>query len=148
MCLHTSARPARFILVGRDTDAGSAGKGEHVGYEGHSGCTADVISVGGFVVVVAAGEVDSHTAPRLDTAVQQAVTRQPEQLIVDLSAVEFFDSSGMNVLVRALRQAGRVLVVAPRPVRRVVEVTGLSTVFALFDDVDAAVASALAHTNG
>ncbi|MFG3521337.1 STAS domain-containing protein [Nocardia nova] len=119
-----------------------------MGYEGHSGCTAEVISVGGLWVVVAAGEVDSHTAPRLDTAVQEAVTRQPGQLIVDLSAVEFFDSSGMNVLVRALRQAGRVLVVAPRPVRRVVEVTGLSTVFALFDDVDAAVASAVAHTNG
>ncbi|WP_039778291.1 STAS domain-containing protein [Nocardia cerradoensis] len=119
-----------------------------MGYEGHSGCTADVIAVGGFVVVAAAGEVDSHTAPRLDAAVQQAVTRQPEQLIVDLSAVEFFDSSGMNVLVRALRQAGRVLVVAPRPVRRVVEVTGLSTVFTLFDDIDAAVADAATHTNG
>jgi anti-sigma B factor antagonist len=64
------------------------------------------------------------------------------QLVVDMSAVEFCDSTGMNVLLTAHRLAAErgsdLLLAAPRaPVRKILEVTGLQSVFTVLDDLAA-----------
>src|SRR5690349_17491009 len=52
----------------------------------------------GQVVVAVAGEVDMATAPLLE----RALLRYTEcDVIVDLDAVEFLDSSGLRVLIKA-----------------------------------------------
>lgn len=57
-----------------------------------------------------------------------------------MSAVDFCDSTGMNVLLSALKrmkeQGGALEVAAPRPaVRKILQVTGLDSVFTVHDEV-------------
>lgn len=60
--------------------------------------------VAGCVVLTAVGEIDIHSAPLLDAALtRHAGSRAP--LILDLSAVTFFDSSGVHLIDRARRDA-------------------------------------------
>ena len=65
--------------------------------------------------------------------------------MLDLSGVDFLDSAGLRVLLRARGMLGRedraLAVICPHgPVRRVFELSGLSTVFALYPSREAAAA--------
>jgi anti-sigma B factor antagonist len=95
-------------------------------------------SQGGHAVVTANGELDLYTAPRLQTELAALLRENIDRVVVDLSGVEFCDSTGMNVLLAAMKRAkekGGVLeLAAPRPaVRRILQVTGLDTVFTVLD---------------
>lgn len=57
------------------------------------------------VVVAAAGPLDLATAPQLAEALAKAQQGDASQIVVDLSAVDFLDSTGIGVLVRAARNA-------------------------------------------
>jgi len=66
--------------------------------------------------------------------------------VVDLCDVRFLDSSGVSVLLHARAVLGRderdlVVVCPPGPVRRILELTGIDDLFAMFDSRDAAAAS-------
>ena len=80
-------------------------------------------------VVQVWGEVDIETSPMLVDVVQSA-TRPGVRIVVDLSTVEFIDSSGISALLvgaSRARDGGATLVVhnpAPR-VRRIFEVLAL-----------------------
>jgi anti-sigma B factor antagonist len=90
-------------------------------------------------IVTVSGEIDLHTAPRLQgelTAVLDG--RHPVRVVVDMSGVEFCDSTGIDVLLAAMKRArerGGVLNLAgPRPaVRKILQVTGLDSVFTVVD---------------
>lgn len=74
-----------------------------------------------------AGELDAHTAPALQAALELAT--EP-RVVVDMAAVEFVDSSGLRVLIQSHQQAeaaGRALVLAQpsESVRRLLEISGL-----------------------
>ena len=63
----------------------------------------------------------------------------PVQIVVDMSGVDFCDSTGMNVLLaahrRAREQGGDLELAAPRPaVKKILQVTGLESVFTVHDD--------------
>ena len=87
-----------------------------------------------------AGEIDLDTAPRLHGELVTALAGdQPVRLVIDMSGVEFCDSTGMNVLLaahrRAHEQGGDLELAAPRPgVRKILQVTGLESVFTVVDD--------------
>ena len=87
-----------------------------------------------------AGEIDLYTAPRLHGELVTALAgEEPVRLVVDMSGVEFCDSTGMNVLLaahrRALEHGGDLELAAPRPgVRKILQVTGLESVFTVIDD--------------
>jgi anti-sigma B factor antagonist len=91
------------------------------------------------------GEIDLYTVPRLQRELTSVLaTGDPVRLVVDLSGVDFCDSTGVNVLLAAHRQArekgGNLELAAPRPaVRKILQVTGLETVFTVIDDPAAAV---------
>jgi anti-sigma B factor antagonist len=95
-------------------------------------------------VLSLAGEIDLYTAPRLQAELGAALAAgDPPRLVVDMSGVEFCDSTGMNVLLaahrRASEQGGEFALAAPRPpVRKILQVTGLETVFTVHDDLPAA----------
>lgn len=86
------------------------------------------------------GEIDLYTAPRLHGELVTALAGGgPVRLVVDMSKVEFCDSTGMNVLLAAHRRArengGDLEFACPRPaVRKILQVTGLETVFTVLDD--------------
>ena len=91
-------------------------------------------------IVALAGEIDLYTAPRLQSELAAALASgDPARLVVDMSAVEFCDSTGMNVLLaahrRATGQGGSLELAGPRPaVRKILQVTGLETVFTVHED--------------
>jgi anti-sigma B factor antagonist len=97
-------------------------------------------SEGGRIVMSLGGEIDLYTAPRLHGELATALSADgPAQIVVDMSGVEFCDSTGMNVLLAAQRRArergGDLELAAPRPaVKKVLHVTGLESVFTVVAD--------------
>lgn len=78
------------------------------------------------------GELDIATRPGFEATIQSVLSGGATMLEVDLVDVTFLDSSGVDVLhrtVRALLERGGHLVVtnASGPVRRVLDITGFTT---------------------
>src|SRR5688500_8776908 len=90
----------------------------------------DVNETDGIPVIAVRGEVDFGTAPRLrELLVSTAMDGNP-RVVVDLRAVEFLDSTGLGVLVGALKRyrtlgGDLVLVISTSRIRSVFELTGL-----------------------
>ena len=85
-----------------------------------------------------------------ETTFKKTVTQLLEEgrvnLLVDLSAVGFLDSSGLGALVRALTQSQKEggqtkLLNAGPQVRKLLQMTKLDSVFELHSDLEAAVSS-------
>lgn len=97
-------------------------------------------SQGNHTVMSVRGEIDLYTAPRLHGELVTVLAgTEPVHLVVDMSGVEFCDSTGMNVLLAAHRRArehgGDLELACPQPaVRKILQVTGLETVFTVLDD--------------
>jgi anti-anti-sigma factor len=101
----------------------------------HDLVTISALRERGDTILVVRGDVDMATASFLWESVEH-VLPDSERVIVDLSDVDFLDSSGLSVFVRAhrrLREAGGALVLrSPNPgVRRVLELTGLAQVLTI-----------------
>ena len=100
---------------------------------------------GDVAVLAVSGEVDVATVPRLREQLHGLVASGTPRIVGDLDAVDFLDSTGLGVLVGALKRVrangGELALVCTAPrIRKVFEVTGLTKVFSLFDSVDEAVA--------
>jgi len=85
-----------------------------------------------------------------ETTFKKTITRLLEEgrvnLLVDLSAVGFLDSSGLGALVRALtnsqKEGGQTKLLNAGPqIRKLLQMTKLDSVFELHDDMEAAVSS-------
>ncbi|MDQ1461843.1 MAG: hypothetical protein QOI08_3327 [Actinomycetota bacterium] len=78
-------------------------------------------------VVNLVGEIDIANADALGEQLDQLIGAGADRLVVDLSALDFMDSSGIAMLLRA---AGRVDSMSVRnptdAVRRIIECTGLA----------------------
>ena len=101
----------------------------------------------GATVVEVSGEIDLHSAPQLRAELGRAIEEpSPPRVVLDLSGVSFLDSTGVGVLVGALkraREAGGALHFChaqPR-VKRVFEITGLIGALPLFPTRDEALAA-------
>jgi len=88
--------------------------------------------------VIATGEIDLYTAPRLQSELAKVIANAApaSRITVDMSGVEFCDSTGMNVLLSCLRQVrergGELELAAPRPaVMKILQVTALDSVFTI-----------------
>ena len=97
----------------------------------------------GTCIVVVSGEVDVYTSPRLKSALVEAAGDGCEVVVVDMDGVSFIDSSGLGVLVGALRRVreagGDLRVVCGRDnVVKIFRITGLDRVFSMFTSVDEA----------
>ncbi|MFD7552230.1 STAS domain-containing protein [Streptomyces sp. NPDC059816] len=93
----------------------------------------------GSSVVTVAGELDVYTAPALRDRLAEAFAAAERDLVCDLSAVTYFDSTAIGVLVGAFKKvrtlAGQreLRVVAPcDPVRKVLRLTGLDQVIFVY----------------
>ncbi|GAA4983391.1 STAS domain-containing protein [Kitasatospora paranensis] len=90
------------------------------------------------VLLVLAGEIDQDSAHEVRRMLEAALRAGPGNLELDLTAVTFCDSSGLNAVLavrRAAESDGRRLVVqaaGPR-VRHLFDLTGASSVLGLSD---------------
>lgn len=116
--------------------------------ESDDAVTTSVAYQDGTAIVTVSGEIDLATVPTLNEAITEAFTHQPAALVVDLSAVGFLASVGLQTLVVTHESAGeatRFAVVADGPATsRPIQLTGLDKVFALYPTLD----EALAHVRG
>lgn len=91
-------------------------------------------------VIVATGEIDIWTAPLLSDAIDGVLARG-DRLVIDLTAVEFMDSTALAVLLAATERVTgggvRVVVTHPR-LLRLFELTGMPGVLQLFASVEEA----------
>jgi len=91
-------------------------------------------------IVTISGEIDLYTAPRLHSELGAVLVEgMPTRVVIDMSGVEFCDSTGMNVLLSCLRRVrergGELEIASPKPaVRKILQVTGLDSVFTLVED--------------
>lgn len=99
------------------------------------------------VVVVVAGDVDLGTAPDFEDELSRAVEQGLDGgLVIDLTAVSFIDSTGLNALVRAFerqRLAGESLALVSEDSRvtMMLEVTRLDRVLRCYPSRDEALAA-------
>lgn len=97
--------------------------------------------VNGWTVVSASGEIDVATAPELRERLVDLITDGTAQVIMDLEHVDFIDSTGLGVLVGAVRRAraadGDVrLVCTNSRILKIFGVTGLDEVFTVAGSID------------
>lgn len=99
----------------------------------------------GWTVVAASGEIDVATAPRLREQLIDLIAAGRRQLVVDLSWVDFIDSTGLGVLIGALKRIRSHdgdfgLVIDDPRVLKVFDITGLDQVFRIHASLELAVA--------
>ena len=88
------------------------------------------------------GDIDLSTLPVLTAAVERVVTVEPASVGFDLSAVRFMDSSGIGVLLEVAAAVPSIALVAPSlAVRRLVELSGLTSVLPMTTSRSSAVTS-------
>jgi anti-sigma B factor antagonist len=88
----------------------------------------------GVAVVSVSGELDVSNAETLESAIDAVCEGGPQELVFDMRELSFMDSAGIAVLLGGARRVPSVSLRDPTPaVRRVVEVTGLTTVLRLAD---------------
>ncbi|MGW4895961.1 STAS domain-containing protein [Kitasatospora sp. NPDC004240] len=105
----------------------------------------DFPQVNGWTVVPLAGDLDDWSAPDTGRLLDAVVGSGVVRLVVDLSAVTFVDSSGLNTLLGAARRArsadGQVHLAGPAPVvRDLIDLTGVGALLPLYPDVPSACA--------
>jgi anti-sigma B factor antagonist len=87
------------------------------------------------------GSLDLATAPTVRAALAEATEKGSHHLIVDLTQLEFLDSTGLGVLIGAHRRAAERggsfrLVVSEGPISRLLNITGLIAVFAVYHSLE------------
>lgn len=99
--------------------------------------------VGDATVVGAVGELDLHTAPDLKAALDEAVAGDRDLIVVDLSGVDFMDSTGLSVIISAVaslagtKRSLRVVTASPR-VTKVFTLTGVDQQIPMYTSVEQA----------
>ena len=93
----------------------------------------------GVVTVRLAGELDLSQADNFREALVRAEALEPPALVVDLRGVSFMDSTGLRLLLGAMRsceEAGRrfAIVRGQEQVQDLFRVAGLDDVFEIIDD--------------
>jgi anti-anti-sigma factor len=87
--------------------------------------------------VAVRGEIDIATVASLERALDSAIRTSRGAFVLDLSDIEFLDSSGLHALLRAraiLAREDRALAVVcpPGPARRLFEVAGIADLLFLY----------------
>lgn len=100
--------------------------------------------VDGIVVTLAAGEVDMSSVDIIRAEVSRQLDRHPASLVLDLSALTFFGSAGLDMLIEQQRHAQElgatfVVVADGDVVLKPLEITGLAEVLAVCPSVPEAV---------
>jgi len=98
----------------------------------------------GVTVLSVKGEVDVYSAPRLREKLVELASQGHRLIVADLDGVEFLDSTGLGVLVGGLKRlrssGGDLKLVCNQPrVLKVIEITGLQSVFALSSSLEEAI---------
>lgn len=101
---------------------------------------------GDVTLVHVSGSVDGHTAEDLQRVFSREVEAGHHRLVADFGGVDYTSSAGLRVLLATVKQTrsrgGDLRLAAPRPeVRKVLVLSGFTSILRVFDTVDGAVRS-------
>ncbi|CUH86741.1 Anti-anti-sigma-B factor [Phaeobacter sp. CECT 5382] len=100
---------------------------------------------GAQIVTVNAERIDAAIAIQFKEDMRSETESGPHRVILDLSAVQFIDSSGLGAIVAAMKQLGggrRLDLAGPTPmVEKVFRLTRMDTIFNLYGSLNEAVAA-------
>ena len=101
--------------------------------------------VEGATIIAVGGEIDVYTAPKLRDKITELVADGVYDIIVDMEAVEFLDSTGLGVLVGGLKKVrahdGSLRLICTQDrLLKIFRITGLAKVFVIHESADAALA--------
>ena len=96
-------------------------------------------------LIAVRGEVHVSTAPEFSERLNDAIAKGMTGVVIDMTNVEFIDSTGLSVLLNALRRVTRnqgslALAVSNPTVLRLFEITRLDSTFDIAPDRDGAIA--------
>ena len=105
--------------------------------------TLENSAAGERMVVAVGGEIDVYTAPKLRERLVELINSGHYHLVINLEGVDFLDSTGLGVLVGALKrvrshQGSLRLVCTQERLLKIFRITGLAKVFPIYDTVDEA----------
>lgn len=88
-------------------------------------------------IITFSGRVDSYSLAKAREQIDEALKSRPANIVINMQSVIFMDSSGLSLLVVALkkareRQGDLRLCCLQQPVRMVLELTRLDKVFEIF----------------
>ncbi len=91
------------------------------------------------------GEVDVYTAPQLKQQIITLLDSGIKHVIVNLSAVDYLDSTALGVLIGGLKRLrernGTLDLICPNQrIKRIFEITGLDKIFDIFPNEEEALA--------
>ena len=97
----------------------------------------------GVTTLKVSGEVDLHASPQLRAELQSCVGEKTPILLVDFSAVDYIDSSGLATFIEYLRDAstyeGKIALFGmQQKVRTIFDLVRLNELFTIADSADAA----------
>lgn len=100
----------------------------------------ETLTQDGNQIIAARGEIDLYASPELRNAILEAIAKTGSTVGVDLSAVDYMDSSGVATLVEGLKSATNkklafVLVAPSNSVMKVLQLSKLDTVFTIKDSL-------------
>ena len=101
--------------------------------------------VDGTTIVAVGGEIDVYTAPKLRDKITELVAAGTYDIVIDMEAVEFLDSTGLGVLVGGLKKVrahdgSLQLVCTQDRLLKIFRITGLAKVFVIHESAEAALA--------
>ena len=99
--------------------------------------------VEGATIIAVGGEIDVYTAPKLRDKITELVADGVYDIIVDMEAVEFLDSTGLGVLVGGLKKVrahdgSLQLICTQDRLLKIFRITGLAKVFTIHESESAA----------
>ncbi len=103
-------------------------------------------------VLAIRGRIDTYSIHSLQQQMDQALIAKPAGLVIDLSEVDFMDSSGLAVLVQSMKKwrerGGDLRLCNPmQPVRMILELTRLDKALEIFpSEADAVASFGLRHS--
>src|SRR5438105_13061032 len=91
----------------------------------------------GVAIIALIGEVDVYTSPRVKQEIVNLLNGDTTRIIVDLTAVEYLDSTGLGVLIGGLkrtreRDGDLKLICDNVRILRIFEITGLTKIFDIY----------------
>ena len=92
------------------------------------------------------GEIDVYTSPKVKDTINALIEKGAYNLIVNLEQVRYIDSTGLGVLIGALKKVreheGHIfLVCVDQQIKKVFTITGLVKIFRIFNTNEEAVAA-------
>jgi len=98
------------------------------------------------IVIAPVGNVDSASAPQLNSALSQLLEQKEENIVLNLKDVPFMDSTGLASIVNLLKRIQKaqkdIKISAPSPiVSKLLHLTRLEKVFEIFDTQEDAINS-------